>query len=41
MKLLTSFGKDFFKTDNLEIKTNEIHDPVLYKYYLNGTWDVY
>jgi len=41
MKLLTSFGKDFFKKDNLEIKTNEIHDPVLYKYYLNGTWDVY
>ncbi|PCH73017.1 MAG: spermidine synthase [Flavobacteriaceae bacterium] len=41
MKLLTSFGKDFFKKDNLEIKTNEIHDPVLYKYYLNGTWDIY
>lgn len=41
MSLLTSFGKDFFRADTSEIKVNEIHNPVLYKYYLNGTWDIY
>lgn len=41
MSLLTSFGKDFFRADSSEIKVNEIHNPVLYKYYLNGTWDIY
>lgn len=41
MSLLTSFGKDFFKKDCTEIKVNEIHNPVLYKYYLNGRWDIY
>jgi spermidine synthase len=41
MSLLTSFGKNFFKKDSSEIKVNEIHKPVLYKYYLNGAWDVY
>ena len=41
MSLLTSFGKDFFKQDSSTIEVNEIHNPVLYKYYLNGTWDIY
>ena len=41
MSLITSFGKDFFKKDSSEIEVNEIHNPVLYKYYLHGTWDVY
>lgn len=41
MSLLTSFGKDFFNKDSSKIEVNAIHNPVLYKYYLNGTWDVY
>lgn len=41
MSLITSFGKDYFKTDSAAIEVNEIHNPVLYKYYLNGTWDMY
>lgn len=41
MSLLTSFGKDYFKKDSSEIEVNEIHNPVLYKYYLDGTWDIY
>jgi len=41
MQLITSFGKDIYpgKTDSVEI--NKIHDPVLYKYYLKGNWDLY
>jgi len=41
MRLLTSFGKDFFAKDSIDIEVNEIHNPVLYKYYLNGSWDLY
>jgi spermidine synthase len=41
MSLITSFGKNYFKTDSSTIEVNEIHNPVLYKYYLNGTWDIY
>ncbi len=41
MSLITSFGKDYFEADSSEIEVNEIHNPVLYKYHLNGTWDVY
>lgn len=40
-KQLTSFGKPYFKTHVGEIQPNYIHDPVLYRYYLNGTWDLY
>ncbi len=43
MQLLTSFGKESFfnnnKNDSIEI--NKIHNPVLYKYYLKGNWDLY
>lgn len=41
MTLMTSFGKDFTinKKDSIEINT--IHNPVLFKYYLNGEWDLY
>jgi len=38
---LTSFGKPYFKQNEEEIKANYIHHPVLYEYYLNGTWDLY
>lgn len=40
MMLITSFGKDFFKQTNT-IETNKIHNPVLYRYYLDGTWEMY
>ena len=40
MQLMTSFGKkDFFLKDSVEV--NSIHNPVLYKYYLRGNWDLY
>ena len=41
MLLITSFGKDFFKSDTDSIRVNTIHDPVLYRYYLDGNWDIY
>jgi spermidine synthase len=36
MNLMTSFGKDLVKADTVEVNT--IHNPVLYRYYLDGTW---
>jgi spermidine synthase len=36
MNLMTSFGKDLVKADSVEVNT--IHNPVLYRYYLDGTW---
>ncbi|MEW7292471.1 polyamine aminopropyltransferase [Aquimarina sp. 2304DJ70-9] len=36
MNLMTSFGKDLIKIDSIEVNT--IRNPVLYKYYLDGTW---
>jgi len=42
MTLMTSFGRDVFDpnpTDSVEI--NRVHNPVLYKYYLKGNWDLY
>jgi spermidine synthase len=40
MQLMTSFGKEtFFLTEKVAINT--IHEPVLYKYYLAGNWDLY
>lgn len=41
MQLITSFGKNIFPIDAEEVKINRIHDPVLYKYYLDGNWDLY
>jgi len=39
--LITSFGKNFFIDTNDSIKINKIHDPVLYRYFLKGSWDLY
>lgn len=39
MKLITSFGKNLIETG--EIKVNTISNPVLYRYYLEGNWDLY
>lgn len=41
MIMMTSFGKDFYNFSRDKIDVNKIHDPVLYKYYLEGEWDVY
>jgi spermidine synthase len=40
MQMMTSFGKkEFFLNEKPEINT--IHNPVLYRYYLKGNWDLY
>lgn len=41
MLMITSFGKDFFLPGNDSIQINTIHEPVLYRYYLDGNWDIY
>lgn len=42
MQMMTLFGKDFYNySPNDPIEVNTIHNPVLYKYYLNGKWDLY
>ena len=41
MSLITSFGKQVFKFEEDSVEVNKIHNPVLYKYYLNGRWDIY
>jgi spermidine synthase len=37
--LITSFGKPLIDTVNVQINT--INSPMLYKYYLDGNWDMY
>lgn len=41
MGLITSFGKDFFAPNIDTVEINRIHNPVVYRYFLNGAWDVY
>ena len=41
MALITSFGKDIYAVDADSVKVNKVNDPVLYRYYLNGNWDLY
>lgn len=41
MALITSFGKDFYPWAKDSVYVNRIHEPVLYKYYLKGNWDLY
>jgi len=41
LTLLSSFGKEVFNQDFDELKVNRLHDPVLYRYYMNGRWDLY
>ncbi len=41
MVMMTSFGKDLKLDHYKEVRVNTLHDPVLYKYYLNGNWDLY
>ncbi|MEW7292469.1 polyamine aminopropyltransferase [Aquimarina sp. 2304DJ70-9] len=37
--LITSFGKPL--TDTSQVEINTINSPMLYKYYLDGNWDMY
>ncbi len=41
MILMTSFGQNIYPGWNKNIHINSIHNPVLYRYYLNGNWDLY
>ncbi|WP_321515111.1 polyamine aminopropyltransferase [Marinifilum fragile] len=41
MALITSFGKDYYPWKKDTVLVNRIHEPVLYKYYLKGNWDLY
>lgn len=41
MTLVTSFGKRVFPDDEKPVEINQIHNPVLYKYYLGGKWELY
>jgi spermidine synthase len=39
IQLMISFGKDLQNADSVEVNT--IHNPVLYRYYLDGAWARY
>ncbi len=43
MQHMTHFGKKsyFFDKDRQRPEVNTIHNPVLYRYYLDGNWDIY
>lgn len=41
MLLMTSFGKNTYIWEKEKVKINYIHNPVLYKYYIKGNWDIY
>lgn len=41
LAMISSFGKEVFPPTEKEIRVNRLHDPVLYKYYVDGRWDVY
>ncbi|MEL7119814.1 MAG: polyamine aminopropyltransferase [Bacteroidota bacterium] len=41
MMMITSFGKGYFEGTKDSIKINYIEDPVLQRYYLNGSWEMY
>ena len=41
LRLISSFGKEVFTPTQDRIQVNQIHHPVLYKYYLSGRWDLY
>ena len=41
MHLITSFGKNIYYEIPDSVEVNQIQNPVLYRYYLNGNWDLY
>jgi spermidine synthase len=38
---MLSFGKKIFLDEEDSILINTVGEPVLYRYYLKGNWDVY
>jgi spermidine synthase len=38
---IASFGKSYFDKNEEPVKINKIFNPVLYRYFLEGSWDVY
>ncbi|UTW61075.1 polyamine aminopropyltransferase [bacterium SCSIO 12741] len=38
---MSTFGKESLFVREDTVKVNRIHDPVLYHYFLQGTWDLY
>ena len=41
MLMMSSFGKDIYFKSADSVRVNHIQDPVLYRYYLKGNWDLY
>lgn len=41
MMMMTSFGKVIYPNAGDSVEVNYVHDPVLYRYYLKGNWDLY
>ena len=41
LTMISSFGKTVFKGPIGEVRINRLHDPVLYRYYNAGKWDLY
>ena len=41
LTLITSFGKQVFDEPWKSVSPNRLHDPVLYRYYIAGNWDLY
>ncbi len=41
MLMMCNFGKNIYEATNDSIAINQIQNPVLYRYYLKGNWDLY
>ncbi|MFY0601775.1 MAG: polyamine aminopropyltransferase [Cyclobacteriaceae bacterium] len=41
LTLISAFGGEVFDKTYTETEVNRLHNPVLYRYYLGGRWDVY
>lgn len=41
MQMMSAFGKDITEYPVEKIEINRIQNPVLYRYYLDGNWDLY
>lgn len=41
MQMMTSFGKNIYGVKTVPPEANTIQNAVLYRYYLNGNWDLY
>jgi len=41
MLMMSSFGKDIYFKNYDKVEVNHIQNPILYRYYLKGNWDLY